>query len=221
MDSTICNNVSCLGQYSIRDIVNIINNGPMCNLNRYGILKLYVSSDNQELVDLYTAHTVSHNDSITNNRFPNSGFDIFVPEKTVFEQGNVSKLIDCKIKGEMFFVDTCLNIIESSAYNVHPRSSISKTPLMLSNHTGIIDSGYRGFLMGAFRWLKNDQSEDMYVVDKHTRLLQICLPTLHPIFVIMVDEHELSNTTRGDGGFGSTGLVGGLVGGLTGELRSP
>ena len=33
---------------------------------------------------------------------------------------------------------------------MYPRSSIYKTPLRLANNTGIIDSGYRGNLMGAF-----------------------------------------------------------------------
>jgi dUTP pyrophosphatase len=72
---------------------------------------------------------------------------------------------------------------------------------MLANHVGIIDSGYRGNLMGAFRLL--GQSE--YTVEKHNRLLQICHPSLCPVIVKMVDENELSCTTRGSGGFGSTG----------------
>ena len=94
-----------------------------------------------------------------------------------------------------------------TGYYMYPRSSISKTELMLSNHTGIIDSGYRGVLMGAFRWLKPENSEqDNYTIDRYTRLLQVCLPTLHPIFVVMVDESELTDTTRGTGGFGSTGV---------------
>ena len=82
-----------------------------------------------------------------------------------------------------------------------PRSSISKTPLMLANHTGIIDAGYRGSLIGAFR---NVSGED-FQVEKHTRLLQVCHPSLCPIIVELVDESELSTTARGEGGFGSTG----------------
>jgi len=94
---------------------------------------------------------------------------------------------------------------KTCAFNVHPRSSISKTQLMLANHTGIIDSGYRGNLIGAFRWLKHD-STTQYIVEKHTRLLQICHPSLCGIHVKLVDESELSNTSRGSGVFGSTGL---------------
>ena len=72
---------------------------------------------------------------------------------------------------------------------------------MLANHTGIIDSGYRGNLKGAFRSLMID-----YNVVKNTRLLQICHPSLYPIYVIVVNETELSTSERGCGGFGSTGV---------------
>ena len=78
---------------------------------------------------------------------------------------------------------------------------------MLANHTGIIDAGYRGSLIGAFRWLRGEStSQEAYVVEKNTRLVQICHPTLCPIYVVMVDENELSSTERGAGGFGSTGV---------------
>jgi len=73
---------------------------------------------------------------------------------------------------------------------------------MLGNHVGVIDSGYRGFLMGAFRNL----SQTPYKVEEGVRLLQICEPSLKPIYVEMVDECELSTTERGEGGFGSTGV---------------
>ena len=64
---------------------------------------------------------------------------------------------------------------------------------------GIIDRDYRGNLMGCF---DNISSED-YVIKAGTRLLQICAPNLEPITFELVD--ELSTTSRGTGGFGSTG----------------
>jgi dUTP pyrophosphatase len=72
---------------------------------------------------------------------------------------------------------------------------------MLANQTGIIDSGYRGWIMGAFRYL-GDSCEK---VEKDTRLLQICAPKLEPFLVALVEESQLSDSTRGEGGFGSTG----------------
>ena len=91
----------------------------------------------------------------------------------------------------------------SSGYYSYPRSSISKTPLMLANHVGIIDSGYRGPLIGAFR---NIASQVPYVVEEYTRLLQICAPDLRPIIVELVEESFFEETERGSGGFGSTGI---------------
>lgn len=75
---------------------------------------------------------------------------------------------------------------------------------MLANHTGIIDSGYRGNLIGAFRALQLP-NDNAFTVVKHTRLLQLCHTNLLPIYVVLVEERDLSTSERGDGGFGSTG----------------
>ena len=49
--------------------------------------------------------------------------------------------------------------------------------------------------------------DNEYVVSEYTRLVQICHPSLCPIYVVLVDEEDdLSSTERGDGGFGSTGV---------------
>lgn len=165
-------------------------------------LKLYVNEENQELVDLYTKHVEQHNTALLDETYPNSGFDVFVPSEVEMAPVIQSKLIDLQIKAEMLSFD---NVITSLPYFMFPRSSLSKTPLMLANHTGIIDASYRGFLMGAFR---NLDSRSSYTIEKHTRLLQICDTKLGPIYVELVSEKAFSKTTRGIGGFGSTGFVG-------------
>jgi len=177
-------------------------------VTKCGILKLYVDGTDADLVALYRQHTEQHNRAILESAFPNSGFDVFIPQDTVFETPIVTQMVNLGIKTEMLQCDIAGRRIDPSAFLVHPRSSISKTQLMLANHTGIIDSGYRGFLMGAFRWLY-DGRIDWYPLQKHTRLLQICMPSLDPILVYLVEnEDALSTTERGDGGFGSTGIVG-------------
>lgn len=166
-------------------------------------LKLFINPENKELIDLYKSHIEEHNKTMSDS-FPNSGFDIFLPDTVVFNEKFNTKMINMQIKTEMVYDD------KPSPFMVFPRSSISKTELMLSNHTGIIDSGYRGNLMGAFRWLNNSDNYYTYTVPQYTRLLQICHPSLCPIIVSLVmDENELSTTTRGAGGFGSTGIIGG------------
>jgi dUTP pyrophosphatase len=96
---------------------------------------------------------------------------------------------------------------------VFPRSSIRKTGLQLSNSVGVIDSGYRGELQATFNKLfggegmydemkvKEIQPNDFYKVGD--RVAQIMIIPHPPIEFDAVD--ELSDTERGEGGFGSTG----------------
>lgn len=174
-------------------------------LNTYATLYLYVNDKNEELVELYKEHVKKHNEKIMTDEYPNSGFDLFIPNDTTFEKETDSVFVDLEVKCEMTYHKRNRNA-ETSAYYVYPRSSMSKTPLMLANHTGIIDSGYRGFLIAALRYLKS--RDGLFQVEKHTRLLQICHPSLCPILVKLVSESELSKTKRGEGGFGSTGKIG-------------
>ena len=96
---------------------------------------------------------------------------------------------------------------------VFPRSSIRKTGLQLSNSVGVIDSGYRGELQATFNKLfggeamydemkvKEIQPNDFYKVGD--RVAQIMIIPYPPIEFEEAD--ELSDTERGEGGFGSTG----------------
>ena len=88
---------------------------------------------------------------------------------------------------------------DGKAYYLMPRSSISKTPLRMSNSIGLIDGGYRGEIMASCDNIK----DYTYKVEKGQRLFQIVSPDLSPIDYSLVD--TLTDTTRGKGGFGSTG----------------
>lgn len=168
-------------------------------MSNVATLLLFVDKTVPGLQELYKEHVRQHNEHVRCADFPNSGFDIFVPEETTVNPDAVSK-IDFKIKMEMMD-----HTNRGSAFYMYPRSSISKTPLCLANQTGIIDSGYRGNLIGAFRNL----SQSPFQVEKQTRLVQLCHPSLSPFNVIIVEsEDDLSITARGSGGFGSTGVIG-------------
>lgn len=173
-----------------------------CNKN-FAILKLVI--DNPTLKQQYTERITTHNTQFMTNILPDSGFDVLVPNDVTFNKPFVSNFIDMNIKTEMFYYEVDSERITNTAFNVHPRSSISKTPLMLANHTGIIDAGYRGSLIGAFRWLKpENDTTTQYIVNENTRLLQICHPSLCPIYVTLTEGDDLSTSIRGSGGFGST-----------------
>ena len=86
---------------------------------------------------------------------------------------------------------------------VFPRSSVRKYDLALTNSVGVIDSGYRGELQATFKktsWLKQDSSTKYNVGDKGAQIMIIPHPTIE-----FEEADELSDTERGDGGFGSTG----------------
>uniref|UniRef100_A0A6C0DP34 dUTPase-like domain-containing protein n=1 Tax=viral metagenome TaxID=1070528 RepID=A0A6C0DP34_9ZZZZ len=176
------------------------------DITHYALLNIAIPNDNHQLTLEYIDHISKHNTEMLNNAFPNSGFDLIMPSDVVFNTPFATTMVNLQVKAEMIYYDhsSKQSVAEYSPYLIHPRSSISKTPLMLANHTGIIDSGYRGLLMAAFRWLKySDDSE--YTVNKYTRLLQICHPSLCRIFVNIVEESDLTSSERGAGGFGSTG----------------
>ena len=184
-------------------------------ISDYAVLKLAVRDD---LLCMYEDHVRKHNESIEQTMYPNSGFDLFVPNEVVFAEQFKTEFVNLGVKGEMIYcsknMDYLLANLDSddtdehfpigisykTAYNMYPRSSISKTPLLLANHVGIIDCGYRGDLIAAVR-----SFESGYTIQPNTRLFQICHPTLCPVFVVIVPESELTSTERGAGGFGSTG----------------
>jgi dUTP pyrophosphatase len=165
------------------------------------VLYIHIDPSQVELKEIYRKHIEKHNDKMENDSHPDSGFDLFVPETEIIPPGahNVT-FIDFQIKAEMTVEDE-MNIADNpTGFYIFVRSSVSKTPLMLANHTGVIDSGYRGNIKGAIR---NLHPSENYVIDKHTRLLQICHPSLCKIRVVLRD--SISETLRGEGGFGSTG----------------
>jgi dUTP pyrophosphatase len=96
-----------------------------------------------------------------------------------------------------------LEIPEGFVGLVFPRSSIRKTRLQLSNSVGVIDSGYRGELQATFNKITTtieNQKNDYKVGERVCQIMIIPHPTIE-----FNEVNELSNTERGEGGFGSTG----------------
>ena len=120
-----------------------------------------------------------------------AGLDVYIVEDQIINSGETTRIklgISCEN-------------IDRKAYFLMPRSSISKTPLRLANSVGLIDAGYRGNIMA---FVDNIKSED-YLVEKDTRLFQICSGDLSPVTFELVN--DLSDTSRGQGGFGSTNVT--------------
>ena len=153
-------------------------------------MKLIIRTLTDELYQIYYNHA-HYNEG-------DSGLDLFFPEDVTIEPRKFGQLVDLQIQCEAM----TRNGMKSLSYYLYPRSSISKTPLRMSNSVGIIDAGYRGNIMVAL----DNHSNEPCTIQKGTRLFQICSPVLDPITLQVNPESEsLSTTQRGNGGFGSTG----------------
>lgn len=92
-----------------------------------------------------------------------------------------------------------IEIPEGFAGLLLPRSSLSKYDLMLSNHVGLIDSNYRGEILLKFK--KINKAINLYKVgDRIAQLLIIPYPNIN-----IIETDNLSETSRGTDGFGSSG----------------
>ena len=83
---------------------------------------------------------------------------------------------------------------------VFPRSSVRNQDLILSNCVGVIDSGYRGELQATFKKTNGLDSLKYKVGERGAQIVILPYPQ-----IFMTEVPELSNSERGDGGFGSTG----------------
>ncbi len=97
---------------------------------------------------------------------------------------------------------------------IFPRSSVTNKDLMLKNSVGVIDSGYRGEIKFRFLRTKEPKSNgilgsgysswnhpDVYTIGERIGQMMILpYPTVE-----FEEVDELTETNRGEGGYGSTG----------------
>lgn len=133
-----------------------------------------------------------------------------------------------KIDGDVIFFSTGLSMQPSSGYyiEVAPRSSISKLPLGMANSVGIIDQNYTGEIIIPVRVFHENQGFEtkrenypnglveiwgrrpqtmlslarLIIAEKPSMFQMIMRKKYSATFV----EASLEETTRSDGGFGST-----------------
>ena len=182
------------------------------------VLKIFISRECNEIHKFYTDRIKLHNEGLCNT-FPDSGFDLGVPMDFYITNSLSNKLplgVHCAMYTHIQRVNndndnkhpTVSILAVPQAYYLYPRSSISKTPLRMSNSIGIIDSGYRGEITAVVDNISSGNSctTPSFRINALERYFQICHPSLMPFRAVMVNTiEELGITSRGDGGFGSTG----------------
>lgn len=95
----------------------------------------------------------------------------------------------------------CMEIEEGYEVQVRPRSGLAiKHRVTIINSPGTIDSDYRGEMCAALV----NHGATPFEVKKGDRIAQMVVCKLPPVTVEIVE--ALSDTQRGSGGFGSTGV---------------
>lgn len=168
---------------------------------------LKIKADTPELAEKYKNHSHFHPGD--------SGIDLFV--HSVEDKGD-QVVIDFGIQCEMVREKTIVNLFgerfkkvqtKNVSYMLFPRSSIVKTPFRMANSIGLIDAAYRGNIKAIVdnntKMSATDTQQQPSVLPQvGERLFQLVAPNLSSISKIEVVE-SLSQTSRGEGGFGSTG----------------
>jgi len=123
-----------------------------------------------------------------------AGVDLFMMKRIIVPKKSISFKIKLGIKINAYKNN------KLTSYNIYPRSSMGlKTPLRLSNSIGLVDKGYTGELM----IVVDNVSEEDYVIDEGSRLVQLVGPEHESNIINIVD--EIVETNRSVNGFGSTG----------------
>ena len=112
----------------------------------------------------------------------------------------VSKEWDASNRVWIYGTGLAFEIPEGHVGLLFPRSSIYKVPLILSNHVGVLDSGYRGEVKFMFRTLIPETDHNYNVGDRVGQLMIVPYPQIR-----FTEVTELSSSERGSGGFGHSG----------------
>lgn len=123
-----------------------------------------------------------------------AGADLVANESLVIKAGGGRALVSTGI---------AIAIPEGFAGFVQPRSGLAlKHGVTCLNTPGLIDSGYRGELKVL---LINTDPESDFTVSRGARIAQLVIQRVEQAQFVQVD--ELTESDRGEGGFGSTGVV--------------
>ena len=121
-----------------------------------------------------------------------AGWDLYALEEVVVKR-NISSMIRTGL---------AIAIPEGWEGQIRCRSSLGKKGLIMPNGIGTIDSDYRGELMVLATWIGEGEE---FIVQKGERVAQLLFSPVPLVKFVERDYDQLSSTTRGSGGFGSSG----------------
>jgi dUTP pyrophosphatase len=120
-----------------------------------------------------------------------AGLDLFSVEEVMVNKGE-RKLIHTGIK---------IQLPKNTEAQIRPRSGLAlKYGITVLNTPGTIDEGYRGEI----GIIIINHGDEPFLVEENMKIAQM---VIKPTITVDVEEvKELGDTSRGEGGFGSTGM---------------
>ena len=172
----------------LKEYSEILDNDEDLTLEQMSNLQNLLEFNNNTLLDvkIKKLHPLSKIPTYSKNG--DAGLDLTITS-VIYEDTN-------KIK---YGFGIALEIPKSHVGLIFPRSSIEKYELILSNCVGVIDSNYRGEIMASFK-KTNNEFNYYQVGERGAQIIIFKYPTIN-----FIEVDELSETNRGDGGYGSSG----------------
>lgn len=132
-----------------------------------------------------------------------AGYDLYAVSRERDDHGNF-----------VYHTGISIEIPKGYVGLLFPRSSVCKMSLSLSNSVGVIDSGYRGEITAKFKDYSSTKTlrseiggviyiEDGARYDVGDRICQLIIMPYPEVEFIEVE--ELTDSDRGEGGYGSSG----------------
>ena len=122
-----------------------------------------------------------------------AGYDVFAAnnESIHMPSGSIAKIpLGFKIEMEPGY-----------EAQLRPRSGLASRGITMPNSPGTIDAGYRGEVSA----LLCNLTPSVYIVEPGMKIAQMVIHKIPEITVSFVKEEELTESDRGEGGFGHTG----------------
>lgn len=119
-----------------------------------------------------------------------AGWDLYAVDKRVVDEGDFGYI--------EYGTGWAFEIPEGHVGLLYPRSSISKTGMILANSVGVCDSLFRGEVTFRFKPIPNTKHYD--IGDKIGQMIVMPYPK-----VTFQEVDELSQSERNENGYGSSG----------------
>lgn len=142
-------------------------------------MKLFVQRINDDAILPFYAHE------------GDAGLDLFSVQEVILKPME-RKLVSTGIK---------IQLPKGTEAQVRPRSGLAlKNGITLLNSPGTIDEGYRGEV----KVLMINLGDKAFFVEKGMKIAQMVVKPVERVFI--KESQNLSESERGEGGFGSTGI---------------